>query len=138
LIGQNNIPFPACKEVQITLVYKAVGYVQWTEELPQWGGGGVGVEFYDADGYLLEWGWQDFLDTGGEWATFPPSHILYEDWGTWWAPEGTATVEIQIKNWGGNGASTTTYIDDVTLIPEPATIAMLGLGGLALIRRKRA
>jgi hypothetical protein len=30
----------------------------------------------------------------------------------------------------------TYYIDNVRLIPEPATIALLGLGGLALLRRK--
>jgi hypothetical protein len=30
------------------------------------------------------------------------------------------------------------YIDNVQLIPEPATIALLGLGALALLRRKRS
>lgn len=35
--------------------------------------------------------------------------------------------------WTGNRAS----VDNVTLIPEPATMLLLGLGGLALIRRKR-
>ena len=34
--------------------------------------------------------------------------------------------------------SSTLDIDDVSVIPEPATIALLGLGGVALLRRKRA
>ena len=36
-----------------------------------------------------------------------------------------------------NEALTEAQIEAVTAIPEPATILMLGLGGFALIRRKR-
>lgn len=32
----------------------------------------------------------------------------------------------------------TYYIDNMQLVPEPATIALFGMGGLALLRRKRA
>lgn len=36
------------------------------------------------------------------------------------------------------GQAGTTYIDDIVVIPEPASLALLGMGGLALLRRKRA
>lgn len=43
-------------------------------------------------------------------------------------------------NWGNttSGLPGNFYIDNIqTLTPEPATIALLGMGGLALLRRKR-
>ncbi len=38
---------------------------------------------------------------------------------------------------GGNYANST-FIDDLTFIPEPSTVLLLGLGGLALLRKRKA
>jgi len=56
-------------------------------------------------------------------------------------PDGVPVVKIVLLMWGmddnqfsgsGNG-----YFDNVYLTPEPATIAMLGIGGILLLRRRK-
>lgn len=53
------------------------------------------------------------------------------------APAGTAQVKVEFASRmpGGTGGSIT--FDNAVLIPEPATMILLGLGSLAMLRRKK-
>jgi len=39
--------------------------------------------------------------------------------------------------WSSSSQSSDAYLDEITLTPEPATLSLLALGGLALIRKRR-
>lgn len=108
----------------------------WLEE-GWWTGGEEPVE------YSLGW-WDEFLEPideiaqEGDWRTSVFYIEMHPNPGSEFFGLFPATWDSELEEWVEGGViAVDQVVIDTICIPEPATIALLGLGGLALIRRRK-
>ena len=92
----------------------------------------VGFDIQNTAGDSLIGGFQDAAILTDSFSTIPISGTV---------DTASASVFLVIRQNEGGAASSQALLDDVTLdytpVPEPSSAALLGLGGLALILRRR-
>jgi hypothetical protein len=114
---------------------------QYDAPAGQWLGVSVTVQYKDAGWAYIDSGWDVFYqgsggpDTG--WVTYD-SATSGTKAGNWVAPAGTAHLTFKITQWGWEPAGTEIDYDNFVVTPEPATMILLGIGGLVALRRKHA
>jgi len=119
ILGQ-DVDMAAGTQYSVSLEYRA----------NNWGGGGVGIWYWDSTWTQIGWEWTSLYtgngtDTGWQAFTSP----------TWTAPANTAHVSLRLDTWSWSD----TYYDNVSLdaVPEPSTLALLSGGLIFLMAQGR-
>lgn len=50
---------------------------------------------------------------------------------------GGVTLQFAVVTGGDTGSTSELFVDNVSVVPEPASLALLGLGGVAMLGRRR-
>lgn len=109
----------ACSETTtytVSLVYNEV----------DWVGAGINLKYWDAGWTVVGEQWIDLVFSSNqgteEWIPFSTDFT---------SVAGAANMEVKIAM-GGWG---TLYVEDVSVVPEPATMALIAIGSALLLRR---
>ena len=116
-LGTNAFAVDSEAAYSLSLIYNQTGWV----------GAGINLKYWDAGWTVVGEEWIDVLSSANEgtglWT--PYSYDLT-------TAAGAANMEVKIVM-GGWG---TLNVEDVSVVPEPATMVLLGLGSLVLRRRR--
>jgi hypothetical protein len=119
VLGQ-SLDLTAGSQYSVSLEYRA----------NNWGGGGVGIWYYDSSWAQIGWEWTSLYTGNGTdpgWQAFAGP--------TWTAPANTAHIALRLDTWSWSD----TYYDNVALnvVPEPGTLALLSSGLVFLMALRR-